>query len=79
MCFPYAESGFAITLTMKRRYLYQLLTTYLPSLCLFFIIHATHYFKITYFHTRIMVSLTGECGIRAKNRFFVFHLMRWFE
>ena len=44
---------------MKRRYLFQLLTTYLPSFCLFFIIHATQYFKISYFHTRIMVSLTG--------------------
>ncbi len=54
------DSGFVIALTMKRRYLYQLLTTYLPSFCLFFIIHATQYFKISYFHTRIMVSLTGE-------------------
>ncbi|XP_059089598.1 uncharacterized protein LOC131885543 [Tigriopus californicus] len=54
-----SASGFVIVIRMKRRYLYQLLTTYLPSLCLFFIIHATQYFKISYFHTRIMVSLTG--------------------
>ena len=58
--FLLSDDSVTIVLILRRRYLYQLLTTYLPSMCLFFIIHATQYFKTAYFQTRIMVSLTGK-------------------
>jgi len=53
------SSEIIIMIELRRRYFCQLLTTYLPSFCVFCIIHATQYFKPSYFHTRIMVSLTG--------------------
>jgi hypothetical protein len=56
------ESGeeiIKVRIVLKRRYLYHMLTAFLPTSCLIIIVHATHYFPQDNFEAAVMVCLTG--------------------
>ncbi len=54
-----ARSSKMIKLILKRRFTYQIITVYIPTLCLMVIIHTGLYYPKAYFEGSVMVGLTG--------------------
>ncbi len=54
-----ARSSQMIKFVLKRRFTYQIITVYIPTLCLTIIIHTSLYYPKAYFEGSVMVSLTG--------------------
>ncbi len=48
-----------IKFVLKRRFLYQVVTVYIPTFCLLIIMHTTHYYPMKDFEASVMVALTG--------------------
>ncbi len=48
-----------IKFVLKRRFLYQIVTVYIPTFCLLVIMHTTHYYPMKDFEASVMVALTG--------------------
>ncbi len=54
-----AKSSQMIKFILKRRFTYQIITVYIPTLCLMLIIHTGLYYPKVYFEGSVMVGLTG--------------------
>ncbi len=54
-----ARSSQMIKFILKRRFTYQIITVYIPTLCLMIIIHTGLYYPKVYFEGSVMVGLTG--------------------
>ena len=55
---PYAGEGIRMTITMKRKIMSEMMTTYFPSLLLMMITYATTFFKPFFFEAALSVNLT---------------------
>merc|ERR1719468_1028089 len=53
------EAGIEVKLTLKRRLLNEIMTTYLPTTLVLVIVYATNFFKDFFFETVISVNLTA--------------------
>ena len=51
--------SFQVLIVFGRRFVYHLLTFYIPSLCFMFIAYLTMYFRLNNFQVRAIVSLTS--------------------
>ena len=54
----YPEEGIRLTITLKRKIMSEMMTTYFPSLLLLMITYATTFFKPFYFEAALSVNLT---------------------
>ena len=55
---PFAGEGIRMTITMKRKIMSEMMTTYFPSLLLMMITYATTFFKPFFFEAALSVNLT---------------------
>ena len=55
---PFAGEGIHMTITMKRKIMSEMMTTYFPSLLLMMITYATTFFKPFFFEAALSVNLT---------------------
>ena len=53
------KSSQVIKFVLKRRFIYQVVTVYVPTFCLMLIMHTTHYYPRKDFEASVMVGLTG--------------------
>lgn len=53
------KSSQVIKFVLKRRFLLQIFTVYIPTFCVLVIMHTTHYYPIKDFEASVMVGLTG--------------------
>ena len=61
ICFPGDPSeGIEMQISMKRRIISELLTTYLPSLLILAIVYATNFFKPFFFESVVSTNLTSQ-------------------
>ena len=54
----YPEEGIRLTITLKRKIMSEMMTTYFPSLLLLMITYATTFFKPFFFEAALSVNLT---------------------
>ena len=52
-------TGLSLAITLKRRIINEILTTYLPTVLLLIIVYATNYFKEFFFEAVVSVNLTA--------------------
>ncbi len=53
------KSSQVVKFVLKRRFMLQLFTVYIPTFCVLVIMHTTHYYPIKDFEASVMVGLTG--------------------
>ena len=53
------SSGILVTITLKRRIVNELLTSYLPTTIILVIVYCTNYFKMSHFNTALTINLTS--------------------
>ena len=55
----YSTDGIRMTMSLRRKIMSEMMTTYLPSILLLMITFATTFFKQTYFEAALTVNLTN--------------------
>ena len=53
------SQGIQVTLTLKRRIINEMLTSYLPTTIILMVVYCTNYFKMSHFNTALTINLTA--------------------